>query len=122
MVDLKPEVDRLEKSQSSLRAELGNVRHELDAAKAEAAHLREHAPVDGEHERLERALAQHSAELTRVRGERAKLEQAVRELTMSLAQAHQNGPRRRGRRAPFAALCDGLGARRPRRSRRGPRG
>ncbi|MFO0648709.1 MAG: hypothetical protein U0326_20880 [Polyangiales bacterium] len=90
VVDLKPEVERLEKSQSSLRAELGTVRHELDAAKAEAAHLREHAPVDGEHERLERALAQHSAELTRVRAERAKLEQAVRELTMSLAQAHQN--------------------------------
>lgn len=90
VIDFKPEVERLERTQSSLRAELGTARHELEAAKAEAAHLREHAPVDGEHERLERALAQHSAELSRVRGERAKLEQAVRELTMSLAQAHEN--------------------------------
>jgi predicted nucleic acid-binding Zn-ribbon protein len=90
VVDLKPEVERLEKSQSSLRAELATVRAALDASKAEVAHLKEHTPVDGEHERLERALAQHSAELTRVRGERTQLEQAVRELTLSLSEAHRS--------------------------------
>jgi chromosome segregation ATPase len=85
VIDLTPEVDRLKSVVDALRAEVEGTRAELAASQVEAARLRDAVPVDGEHERLERALSQHSAALSKVRAERAQMEQAVRELTMTLS-------------------------------------
>ncbi len=103
VADLLRELDETQATEAELRAELDALaerpetpdltpaldalRAELAATKSALAEAQAHAAVDGEHERLERALAQHSAELTRLRAERAQLDQAVRELTLSLSDA-----------------------------------